>query len=68
MDGDFNFRAVAGESFVDGVVDDFVNEMVKACFTSRTDVHGGPFAHRFQTFQNFDGTGIVDIGGRQNFV
>ena len=68
VDGDIDFGAVAGQSFIDGIIHDFVDQMVQTRFARRPDIHGGPFAHRLQTFQNFDGTGIVNIGRRQNFI
>ena len=46
--------AVAGQRFVDGVIDDFVDQVVQAHFAGRADIHGGAQAHRLQTFQHFD--------------
>ena len=39
--GDVDFVAEAGHGFVDGVVDDFPDEMVQAQFAGRADVHRG---------------------------
>ena len=53
--------AVAGERLVDGVVDDLVDEVVQTARTGRPDVHAGPLAHRFETFENLDGIGAVTV-------
>ena len=46
--------AVAGQRFVDRVVDHFVDQVMQAHFAGRADVHGGAQAHRLQAFQHFD--------------
>ena len=53
--------AVAGQRFVDGVVDYFVDQVVQPHFAGGADIHGGPQAHRFQAFQHFDTRGIVNF-------
>ena len=45
VDDDVDFLGVAGESLVDGVVDDFVDQMVQAHLAGRADVHGGTQTH-----------------------
>ena len=67
VDDDFDVVAVAGERFVDGVVHDFVDEMVEASLMGVADVHGRAFADGFQAFQNGDLRGVVfgGIGGRR---
>ena len=57
--GDTNSGAMTSHCFVDGVVNDFPNQMVKTGQTSRTDVHPGSFADRIKTFQNLDIFGAV---------
>ncbi len=39
VDGDFDVRGVAGQG-LDGVVDDFVDEMMESHFPRGADVHG----------------------------
>ena len=57
--GDVDFVAVAGHGFVDGVVDDFPDEMVQAHFAGGTDVHRGALADGFEAAENFDGSSVV---------
>ena len=51
--------AVAGQSFVDGVVDHLVDEMVKAAGAGGADVHAGAFADRLEAFEDLDILGVV---------
>ncbi len=44
--------AVAGKGFVDGVVHDLIDQVVKSVLVGRSDVHPGPFPDRLQPFQN----------------
>ena len=39
---------VAGERFVNRVIDNLVDEVMKPAFTGRTDVHAGPLANRLK--------------------
>jgi len=41
VNGDFDLVGVSGERFVNGVVNDFVNEVMQTHFSGRADVHGG---------------------------
>jgi hypothetical protein len=50
---------VPGESLVDGVVDDLVDQVVEAALSRGTDVHAGSFADRFQTLQQLNVAGVV---------
>ncbi len=59
IDGDSDLGAVAGQSFVDRVVDDFFDQMMKARGRSRADIHTGAFADGFQSFQDLDLAGGV---------
>jgi hypothetical protein len=43
--------AMAGERFVDAVVDDFVHEVVRA---PRVGIHAGPAADGLEPLENFD--------------
>src|SRR5438132_13172578 len=47
VDADLNFVRVAGESFVDRIVNNFVDQVMESEFAGRADVHGGAFAHGF---------------------
>ena len=51
---DFDLVAVSGQRFVDGVVDNFENQMMQTPFAGVADVHAGPLSDRLQAFQNFD--------------
>ena len=51
--------AVAGQGFVDGVVDDLVDEVVQAPLTGGTDVHAGTLPDRFEPFEDGDVQGSV---------
>ena len=42
--------AKTDERFVDGVVNDFVNEMMQTAFTRVADIHRGPFANSLNAF------------------
>jgi hypothetical protein len=46
-DGDFDGVTVAGEGFVDRVVNDFIDEVVKTAGAGGADVHTWALAHRF---------------------
>ena len=48
---DFYIVAIACQSFVDTVVDDFIYQMVKTAERCRPDIHTGAFAYGFQTFK-----------------
>ena len=59
VDGDGDAGTVAGQRFVDGVVDHLIDQVVEAAGAGRTDVHAGPFADRLETFENLDVLGVV---------
>ncbi len=64
VNGDFDLVGVSGERFVNGVVNDFVNEMMQTHFSGRADVHGGTFADGFHAAEDLDGVGgVVAVGG-----
>ena len=54
VDRDANRVRVAGERFVDRVVDDFVDEMMQAALGRRADVHAGAFANRLESLEYLD--------------
>ena len=73
VDDDFDLFGVAGESFVDGIVYDLVDEVMQSHLTRGPDVHCGTEANGFKAFQDLDvfaGVAVVIAvhGGRtQNF-
>ena len=54
IDGDGDVLAVAGQSLVDGVVHDLIDQVVQARGGGRADIHTRPLAHRLQTLQNLN--------------
>ena len=60
--------AMAVEVFVDGVVDDFPDEMVQPLAVDAADVHRRPFADRFETFEDGDVLGGVTAEGTQSLL
>jgi hypothetical protein len=54
-----DLAGVAGERFVDGVVDDFVSEVMQPARRRRTDVHSGTFAYRCESLQNLNLSSVV---------
>ena len=59
MQRDRDVVAVAREGLVDRVVDDLVDQVVKATLTGRADVHAGPLANRLEPLQHRDVGGLV---------
>ena len=60
VDGDLNLRGVACKSFVDGVVDNFINQMMKpGAVGGVADVHARTLANGFQALQNLDAVLVV---------
>src|SRR5882757_9152112 len=55
VEHDLHRAGVAGQRFVDGVVDDFVDHVVQAgAVIGVADIHAGPLAHGIETLQNPD--------------
>jgi hypothetical protein len=54
-----NRIAMAGEGLVDRVVNDLVNQMVKAARAGRADVHAGALANRLQALEDGDVLGAI---------
>src|SRR5204863_2041367 len=61
LDGDGDLVAVAGQRLVHRVVHDFVDQVVQAAHADIADVHGGPLAHRLETFEDGDAGGVVMV-------
>ena len=51
--------AKAGDGFVDGVVDNFFEQVVETTSVGRADVHARAFADGLETFENFDVFGLI---------
>ena len=59
VDDNFDTVAAAGQGFVNGVVYDFVDEVVEGFDVGTAHVHARAAANGFQPFKNLDATGIV---------
>jgi hypothetical protein len=60
VERDGDVRRVAIHGFVDGVVEDLPDEVVKPGAPDAADVHAGPFPYRLQAFEDgyvFGGVG-----------
>ncbi len=65
MDGHDDVVAVAGECFVDGVVDHLEHQVVQAgAVGGVADVHAGALAHGLEAFEDRDRTFAVGVVGR----
>jgi len=60
-DGDFDVLAEPDHRLVDRVVDDFVDEMMKAVEVGASDVHPGPFTDGFEAFEDLDLIAAVGV-------
>ena len=54
IDGHSNIFTVSGQSFIDRVIHDLIDQVMQTGRGSRTDIHTGTFPHCFQTLQNLD--------------
>ena len=54
MNGHIDLRAVADNGFIDAVIHDFVNEVMKTFGSCTPDIHGRPLADGFQPFKDFN--------------
>jgi hypothetical protein len=61
VDDDIDFLAVPGESFVDGIVHDFVDEVMQTHFAGGADVHCGTKADGFKALEDFDVVASVAV-------
>lgn len=50
---------MARKDFIDGIIDDFIYEMVQSPAVCRTDVHTGAFSDRFKAFEHLYGIIII---------
>ena len=65
LDGHFNMGAIPGQSFIDGVIHDFINQVMQTGRACGTDIHAGALAHSFQPFQDLDLRAAVLMVGRR---
>src|SRR5690606_1274477 len=59
FNGNDDMITKTSESFIDAVVNNFPNEMMKPAGTRRTDIHAWTLANRFQAFQHLNLTFII---------
>ena len=59
MDFYSDFVTEASQSFVNGVIYDFINQMMQTSGTGGADIHTGTFADCLQTFQDLNLTCII---------
>src|SRR5687767_5599044 len=59
MNEDFYAIAVPCQRFVDGIIDDLVDQMMKSKLTGRSDVHCRPFSHSVPAFEDRNRGGAV---------
>ena len=61
VDRHLNFRAVARERLVDGVIHNFVDEVMQAAHRRRADVHARALAHRLKPLENLNFRGVIVV-------
>jgi hypothetical protein len=59
VDSHLNARTISGQMFVDGVVQNLEDAVVKTTFIGIADVHAGTLANGFKAFQFVDLSGPV---------
>ena len=59
VDGNQDVVAETGEGFVDGVVHDFIDEVMETTVADVADVHGRAFADGFESFEDLDTFGRI---------
>ncbi len=59
FNGHFDVGAVAGQRFVDGVVHNFINQMMQTPLGGGADIHTRPLSDGLQPLQNLDLTFVV---------
>ena len=72
VEHDLDRGGVAGERFVDGIVDDLIDHVMQAgAVIGVADIHAGPLAHGIEALQYpdrfraiFDGNGMLSVGDR----
>jgi hypothetical protein len=59
VNGNLDSRAKSRHSFIDGVVDNLVNEVVQPVGPGRPNVHRRTFPYRVEALENLDGSGVI---------
>jgi hypothetical protein len=59
VDEHVDVLAISGKAFIDAVVDDLIDKMVKALDARRADIHSRPFPYGIQALQHLDILGSV---------
>ena len=67
-EGDPDFAAVSGQMFIDGIVDDLIDQMVQTFGSGGTDIHTRTSSDWFESFQNFDRILIINIRSFRHMV
>ena len=62
VDRHLDLRAVARERLVNGVIHNFVNEVVQAARGCGADIHARALAHRFKALKHLNFRGVVVVG------
>jgi len=66
VDLNFNVLGKASEGFIDGVVDDFVDQVMKTARVVAADVHAGARADVLDIIEGADHGGVIDAGRRHD--
>jgi len=59
INGNHNFCTIPSQSLVNGIIHNFIYQMMQSFFAGRTNIHTGAFSNRFQPFQHLDLTFII---------
>src|ERR1700730_14639012 len=59
VDRDFNLVGETSKRLIDGIIDNFVDQMVQSQIAGGADVHGRSQAYGFHAAEDFDGVGGV---------
>ena len=60
--------AVSCQCLIDGVVHNLIHQMMKACRSSRSDIHTGTLAYSFQSFKDLNVGSVVCAFLFNNFL
>jgi hypothetical protein len=56
-----NLCAIPSERLIDCVIDDLIDEVVKAAFAGRADIHTWALTDRLKAFEDGDRRGVVAL-------
>ena len=60
-DIDLDVVAIAGQGFIDTVIDHLAHEVMQTLHAGIANIHGRTLAHGFQTFEDLDVTGVIVV-------